>query len=114
VASLSKDKTIRVFFDKSHYNDWWFVYTPALDKGGLLTGPVNPNMQAATSLIPGQVPGLTPGQAQGLGQALGLGQGQGQGLGQGLGMTSNGGNSLNSGAGGTSQSPPSSAQPPPQ
>jgi len=113
VASLSKDKTIRVFFDKSHYNDWWFVYTPALDKGGLLTGPVNPNMQAATSLIPGQVPGLTPGQAQGLGQALGLGQGQGQGLGQGLGMTSNGGNSLNSGAGGTSQSPPSSAQDPP-
>jgi len=109
VASLSKDKTIRVFFDKSHYNDWWFVYTPALDKGGLLTGPVNPNMQAAASLIPGQVPGLTPGQAQGLGQALGLGQGQG--LGQG--MTPNGGNSLNSGAGGTNQSSPGSAQTPP-
>lgn len=112
VASLSKNKTIRVFFDKSHYNDWWFVYTPALDRGGLLTGPVNPNMQAAGGLTPGQIPGLTPGQAQGLGQALGLGQGQG--LGQGFGTTPNGGNSLNSGSSGTSQSSSGSSGQTPQ
>lgn len=116
VASLSKNKTIRVFFDKSHYNDWWFVYTPALDRGGLLIGPVNPNMQTAGGLtagqLPGQIPGLTPGQAQGLGQALGLGQGQG--LGQGFGTTPNGGNSLNSGSSGTNQSSSGSSNQTPQ
>ena len=43
VASTSKAKTIRVFNDKSHYNDWLFVYLPQADRGGLLTGPVSVN-----------------------------------------------------------------------
>src|SRR5208282_2915088 len=59
VASTSKAKTIRTFFDKNHYNDWLFVYMPQADRGGLLTGPVNPGAPA------GNVGGLTPGQMPG-------------------------------------------------
>ena len=79
VASLNKkDKTIRVFYGKNHYNDWLFIYMPALDRGGTLTGPVNPGMP--TPNLNGAAPGLTGGTpAQG-----GLGQGFGQGFGQGL------------------------------
>ena len=45
VASANKkDKTIRVFYGKNHYNDWLFIYVPVADRGGLLTGPVNPGM----------------------------------------------------------------------
>ena len=44
VASTSKEKTIRVFYNKSHYNDWLFIYVPQADQGGLLRGPVNPGM----------------------------------------------------------------------
>jgi len=69
VASTSKAKSIRVFYDKNHYNDWLFIYVPQADRGGLLTGPVNPNMQAGNM---GSVGGIAPGQAGGL-----LGQGQG-------------------------------------
>jgi len=39
VASLSKDKTIRVFNKKDSYNKWQFVYDPNSDRGGLLTMP---------------------------------------------------------------------------
>src|SRR6266849_1188591 len=57
VASASKEKTIRVFYEKTHYNDWLFIYVPGADRGGLLTGPVNPNMPTAT---PGPPPGQGP------------------------------------------------------
>jgi type II secretory pathway pseudopilin PulG len=61
VASMSKDKTIRVFFDKSHYKDWLFIYVPTIAQVGLLTGPVNPNMPPAGSLTPGlPLPGQSP------------------------------------------------------
>jgi type II secretory pathway pseudopilin PulG len=94
VASTSKAKTIRVFYDKSHYNDWLFIYLPMADRGGLLTGPVNPNMQTAMGgLTPGLAGGV-PGQG-GVGQGgfgqSGFGQGLGQGLGQGQGLTPSGG-----------------------
>lgn len=70
VASTSKAKTIRVFFDKSHYNDWLFIYLQQADRGGLLTGPVNPNMPAGSPN--GLLPGL-PGQpAPGGGPAPGV------------------------------------------
>lgn len=42
VASLSEAKTIREFNDKKHYNQWFFVYDPMQDRGGLLKGPYNP------------------------------------------------------------------------
>ncbi len=73
VASTNKkDKTIRVFADKTHYNDWLFIYVQQLDRGGLLVGPVNPNAPPPPNLngltpAPGQQPGgiapggLTPG-----------------------------------------------------
>lgn len=55
VASTSKAKSIRVFYDKSHYNDWLFFYVPGLERSGLLTGPVNPSMPSG-NLMPGQPP----------------------------------------------------------
>ncbi|MFI5102956.1 MAG: hypothetical protein ACHP9V_06265 [Terriglobales bacterium] len=72
VASMSKAKTIRVFYDKNHYNDWLFIYLPQADRGGLLTGPVNPGMP--TGNVGGVAPGQMPGGALGQG---GFGQGQG-------------------------------------
>ena len=63
VASTSKAKTIRVFYEKNHYNDWLFIYLPTGDRGGTLTGPVNPGLP--TPNLSGAAPGLaggTPGQ----------------------------------------------------
>lgn len=85
VASTSKKKTIRVFYTKDHYNDWLFIYLPQADRGGLLTGPVNPSMQTGNlgGLTPGQTAGGAPGQGgfgQGLGQGLTPGGGQNQGF----------------------------------
>src|SRR5208282_4592760 len=82
VASMNKkDKSIRVFYNKNHYSDWLFIYVPMADRGGLLVGPVNPNMPTG-----GNMGGLTPGQmAAGASGQGGLGQG---GLGQtGLGQS---------------------------
>jgi type II secretory pathway pseudopilin PulG len=96
VASLSKEKTIRVFFDKNHYKDWLFIYVPGLERGGLLSGPVNPNMQNGNpnGLLPGAggaLPGQLPGQGllPGTGQGLMLGPGQGPSPGQVLGQSPN-------------------------
>ncbi|MBZ5664327.1 MAG: type II secretion system GspH family protein [Acidobacteriia bacterium] len=73
VASMNKKtKSVRVFFDKSHYNDWLFIYVPTADMGGLLKGPVNPGAPA------GNLNGMTPG--QGVGGGIVPGQGVGQGL----------------------------------
>ena len=45
VASISKDKSIRVFNKKEHYNEWQFIYDPSTDRGGLLTTPNQPAPQ---------------------------------------------------------------------
>jgi len=56
VASTSKDKTIREFSKKNHYDQWQFVYDPGSDRGGLITGPAQP-------LVNQGIPGATmPGQ----------------------------------------------------
>jgi len=81
VASTSKAKTIRVFFDKNHYKDWYFIYLPMASlgapTGGLLTGPINPNGPTGGGLISGQTPGGAAGQGgtgpTGIGSGLGLG-----------------------------------------
>jgi len=44
VASASKAKTIREFNNKSHYNDWPFIYDPSNDRGGLLNAPTQPSL----------------------------------------------------------------------
>lgn len=46
VASTSNDKTVREFDDKNHYKDWQFVYDPSMDRGGLLTTPMQRNMKS--------------------------------------------------------------------
>jgi type II secretory pathway pseudopilin PulG len=73
VASTSKDKTIREFNKKDHYNQWQFIYDPSTDRGGLLTTPNQPSLQGATQLSPQQneQPG-NPGQNQ---PGFGFGQG---------------------------------------
>ncbi len=72
VASTSKEKTIRVFYNKNHYNDWLFIYVPLLDQGGLLKGPVNP---APTSLnLNGPVNPAQPGSLSGTGLTPNVGQ----------------------------------------
>jgi len=48
VASLNKDKTIREFNKKNHYNQWQFIYDPSTDRGGLLMTPNQPPLQGAT------------------------------------------------------------------
>jgi type II secretory pathway pseudopilin PulG len=71
VASTSKAKTIRVFYDKNHYNDWLFIYVPQGDRGGLLTGPVSlngptGNLGGLAPGVGGSLPGQAPGQAPGV------------------------------------------------
>jgi type II secretory pathway pseudopilin PulG len=45
VASPSKDKTIREFNKKNHYNQWQFIYDPTSDRGGLISTPYQPPIQ---------------------------------------------------------------------
>jgi type II secretory pathway pseudopilin PulG len=108
VASQSKAKTIRVFYDKNHYNDWYFIYVMGMERGGLLKGPVNPNMPTG-----GNMGGLTPAQMNGgaTGQPgqSGLGQGFGSG-GSNFGGSSFGSSSF--GSNGSSNN--GSSSPPPQ
>jgi hypothetical protein len=47
VASLNKDKTIREFNKKNHYNEWQFIYDPTTDRGGLLMTPNQPPLRSA-------------------------------------------------------------------
>jgi len=77
VASTSKAKSIRVFYTKSHYKDWLFIYVPGMERGGLLNGPINPGVQTGISGIGGGIPGQTGGLAV-QGQGFGLNAGQSQ------------------------------------
>jgi type II secretory pathway pseudopilin PulG len=74
VASTSKDKTIRIFNKKNHYNEWQFIYDPTTDRGGLLTTPNQPSLQAATSVQGTSGTTGTPGASTGIsGQPGGFG-----------------------------------------
>jgi type II secretory pathway pseudopilin PulG len=53
VASVSKDKTIRIFGKKEHYNEWQFIYDPTTDRGGLITTPNQPVVQGTTGNLSG-------------------------------------------------------------
>jgi type II secretory pathway pseudopilin PulG len=65
VASLSKEKTIRVFNKKDHYNQWQFIYDPTTDRGGLLMTPNQPPLMNAVQNVNqpqnGQPLGQNPG-----------------------------------------------------
>ena len=61
VASLSKDKTIREFNKKNHYNQWQFIYDPTTDRGGLLMTPNQPPLANAAQQINQQQQNGQPG-----------------------------------------------------
>lgn len=68
VASANKDKTIRVFNKKDHYNQWQFIYDPTTDRGGLLSTPNQPPLINAAQNVNQQQNGqnsngLNPGGA---------------------------------------------------
>lgn len=67
VASASKDRTIREFNKKDHYNQWQFIYDPTTDRGGLLMTPNQPPLKGATPLNPQNGAQGTPSQNQGPG-----------------------------------------------
>jgi type II secretory pathway pseudopilin PulG len=99
VASISKDKSIRVFNKKEHYNEWQFIYDPSTDRGGLLNTPNQPALQTGVQGLAG-TPGAngTPGTngTPASGSTFGLGGGQ------------------QNGSGGFTLTPPPSQQPPDQ
>lgn len=68
VASISKEKTIREFNHKNHYNDWQFVYDPTTDNLASINGPNQP-------LKAGVSPNLLPGN-QAAPHGVGVGPGQ--------------------------------------
>ena len=47
VASAKKDATIREYNKKKKYNEWYFIYDPSMDRGGLITTPYQPQIQQA-------------------------------------------------------------------
>lgn len=69
VASISKQKTIREFDKKDHYNQWQFVYDPTTDNRSLITTPIQPLLKTAVRTNP-----LPDG--QGSQQPLGVNVGQ--------------------------------------
>jgi type II secretory pathway pseudopilin PulG len=62
VASISKNDTIREFNHKKKYDEWQFLYDPALDRGGLITTPTQPAL-ATFGTQPGQ--NMQPGSTNG-------------------------------------------------
>src|SRR6266852_8468960 len=75
VASVSKDKSIREFNKKDHYNQWQFIYDPTSDRGGLLMTPNQPPLKGATSLNPANGTQGTPAQNPGFGSSQQQGPG---------------------------------------
>jgi hypothetical protein len=49
VISKSKAEGIHSFNDKSHYNEWYFIYDPSQDKGQQPNGPYNPSLTLAAN-----------------------------------------------------------------
>jgi type II secretory pathway pseudopilin PulG len=72
VASISREKSIRVFNKKDHYYQWQFIYDPSTDRGGLLTTPNQPALVGAGNLNGAQpaAPGA-PGAPGGFGSVTG-------------------------------------------
>jgi type II secretory pathway pseudopilin PulG len=114
VVSISKKESIREYDHKKKYDQWQFVYDPALDRGGLIKGP-NQTLPMFTQnpLQPGQTgqPGQ-PGNNSPFGSSTGMGGSSSFG---GSNNSSFGGNN-NSSFGGSNQGtqPPPPTSPPQQ
>jgi len=61
VASTSKDRTVREFEGKNHYNQWLFFYDPGYDRGLFITGPTSLTIPGLGTQNPS---GAIPGQPQ--------------------------------------------------
>jgi type II secretory pathway pseudopilin PulG len=69
VASMSKEKTIRIYNKKKTYDEWQFIYNPVMDQQNvLLRGPYQP------TTIGGAQIGTPAGQLNGQQQQNGFGQ----------------------------------------
>lgn len=82
VVSVSKEKSIRVFNKKDHYDKWYFIYDMTSDNGALITTPYQGLQTAQGGLqqgIPGQQQSGMPNSPFG-GQGSAFG-GQGSALG---------------------------------
>jgi type II secretory pathway pseudopilin PulG len=71
VASTSKDKTIREFNKKDHYNQWQFIYDPTSDRGGLLMTPNQPPLTGAVQPVAAGTNGSQPPPGPNSGPGLG-------------------------------------------
>ncbi len=69
VSSVSEAEGIHEFDEKTHYNEWYFIYDATTDRGALITGPYSTKTFAFANQVPGATPaGQQPG---GLGQPAG-------------------------------------------
>ena len=67
VASMNKKEGLKEFNEKSHYNEWYFVYDPMTDRGGLINGPYTGKVftgAGASGLNPSQGMPTAPGALQ--------------------------------------------------
>jgi type II secretory pathway pseudopilin PulG len=108
VVSISKKDGVREYDHKKRYDQWQFVYDPALDRGGLIKGP-NQTMPMFTGkpLQPGQ--NGQPGSNSPFGSSTGMGGNSSFG-----GSNSSFGGSNNSSFGGSNQgtqTPPPTSPP---
>ena len=72
VSSVSEKEGVHAFDEKTHYNEWYFIYDPTTDRGALITGPYSTKTFQYANQLPGATPaGQQPG---GLGQPGGFGQ----------------------------------------
>ena len=102
VASLSKNKTIRIYNKKTKYNEWQFIYDPTADRGGLITTPYQTPLQnfGTQSLQPGQ----NGSQAGSTNTPFGNSSGSSFGQSSGFGQSSFGGSSFGQSSPGQSSS----------
>jgi len=85
VMSKSKEKSIRIYNGRSHYNEWVFVYQPTMQSpGGGVPGAGVPGQR-------GGQPGQRGGQPGGVGGPGPFGRGRGDGRGDGRGGPGRGG-----------------------
>ena len=73
VASLSEKQGLHQFNEKTHYNEWYFVYDPTLDRGGLINGPYTGKTFGTAGVLgtPGAPQGQQPSGAFGPPSSLG-------------------------------------------
>ena len=88
VASTSEQQGIHEFAGSAKYSEWYFVYDPTIDRGGLIKGPyTGKTFGTAPAGIPGATPaGQQPG--SGFGRPInpgGMGQPNPGGFGQPIG-----------------------------